>query len=93
MDVEAVYKSILNDMKLIWGELAIFMLKKRVQDVDADPERLTKEDLLKIVELLQEKTLPATLGPEGARRKATVYKSWIQGADVQAGEGFSAVRP
>jgi hypothetical protein len=81
MDAHAVYMSILEDMRSIWGELAIFMLKKRVQDVEADPESLTREDLLKIVKLLQEKTLPSTLGPEGANRKAAIYRSWINRPD------------
>ncbi len=84
MDVRTVYESILDDMRGIWGELAVFMLRKRVQDVDADPDALTRDDLLKIIKLLQDKTLPSTLGPEGANRKAALYRSWVQRDDGAA---------
>ena len=78
MDASDVYKKILNDMKLIWGDLAIFMLKKRVEDVHADPENLSKSDLEKIVDLLGKKTLPTTLGPDGAARRTALYRAWIR---------------
>ena len=74
-----VYNRILNDMRTIWGEIAVFMLKKRARDVNADMANLTKEDLLKIIDLLRQKTLPATLGPDGAEAKAKQYRSWLDG--------------
>jgi len=79
-----VYDRILADMKTIWGEMAIFMIKKRAKDVAADLSNLKKDDLEKIIELLREKTLPSTLGPDGAEAKARQYRSWL-------GDGSSAV--
>ncbi len=72
-----VYNRILNDMRTIWGEMAVFMIKKRAKDVDADLGNLTRDDLVKIIELLRQKTLPATLGPDGAEAKAKQYRSWL----------------
>lgn len=72
-----VYDKILADMKTIWGEMAVFMIKKRASDVKADPANLTKGDMERIIDLLRQKTLPSTLGPEGAEAKANVYRSWL----------------
>jgi hypothetical protein len=79
-----VYDRILADMKTIWGEMAVFMIKKRAKDVAADLTNLKKGDLERIIELLREKTLPSTLGPEGAEAKARQYRSWL-------GDGSPAV--
>ena len=73
-----VYARILGDMRVVWGDVADFMLKKRLTDVHADASRLTKADLGRIVQLLREKTLPPMLGPEGAARKATQYMNWVK---------------
>jgi len=72
-----VYDRILADMRTIWGEMAVFMIKKRAKDVNADLAHLTKEDLDRIIELLREKTLPSTLGPDGADAKARQYRAWL----------------
>jgi len=64
-------------MRATWGNLAEFLIKKRAMDVRANPEALRREDLVHIVRLLREKTLPASLGREGADRKATLYMSWV----------------
>jgi hypothetical protein len=72
-----VYDRILADMRTIWGEMAVFMIKKRANDVKADLARLRKEDLERIIELLREKTLPSTLGPDGADAKARQYLAWL----------------
>jgi hypothetical protein len=72
-----VYDRILGDMKTIWGEMAVFMIKKRAKDVEADLANLRKVDLERIIELLRQKTLPATLGLEGADAKANQYRSWL----------------
>ena len=74
-----VYDKILADMKTIWGEMAVFMIKKRAKDVEADLSSLTEEDLERIIELLRERTLPSTLGPDGAEAKARRYRSWLNG--------------
>jgi hypothetical protein len=73
-----VYERIQTDMIAIWGDVATFMLKKRVQDVQADPANLSAGDLERIVQLLREKTLPSILGPEGAKAKADLYLRWIR---------------
>ena len=72
-----VYSRILNDMRSIWGEMAVFMINKRARDVNADLANLTREDLAKIIELLRRKTLPATLGNDGAEAKAKQYRNWL----------------
>jgi len=77
-----VYNRILNDMRSIWGEMAVFMIKKRAKDVSADVAHLTHDDLSKIIELLRVKTLPATLGREGAEAKARQYRSWLDGGSL-----------
>ena len=73
-----VYERILADMRTIWGEMAVFMIKKRVKDVQADLANLKKDDIEKIIELLREKTLPSTLGPDAAEAKAQKYRSWLR---------------
>jgi hypothetical protein len=72
-----VYGRILADMQGIWGEMASAMLRKRLRDVSADAARLTPDQLREVVVLLQEKTLPSVLGPEGAERKAKLWMSWV----------------
>jgi len=72
-----VYGRILADMKVIWGEMASAMLRKRLRDASADAARLTPDQLRTVVQLLREKTLPSVLGPEGADVKAKQWMSWL----------------
>jgi len=72
-----VYERITADMRVTWGNLAEFLIKKRAMDVRANPDALRRQDLVHIVRLLREKTLPATLGKEGADKKAALYMSWV----------------
>ncbi len=76
-DPGEVYGRILADMKVIWGEMASAMLRKRLRDVSADAARLTADQLRAVVHLLEEKTLPSVLGPEGAELKARLWMSWV----------------
>lgn len=76
-DPDDVYGRILADMQAIWGEMATAMLRKRLRDVSADATRLSRDQLRVVVELLQEKTLPSILGPEGAELKAKLWMSWV----------------
>lgn len=76
-DPREVYDRILSDMRTIWGEMADFMLRKRARDVHADPDHLTRDQVEQIIELLREKTLPSTLGLDGAEAKANVYRGWL----------------
>lgn len=77
MGVQAVYERIAEDMRSIWGDMALPMLRKRVRDVHADPNAMTREDLEKIVDLLRAKTLPSILGDDGAEAKARQYLTWV----------------
>ncbi len=77
MGVQAAYERIAEDMRSIWGDMALAMLRKRVRDVHADPNALTKQDLEQIVDLLRAKTLPSVLGDEGAEAKARQYLTWV----------------
>lgn len=77
MGPSEVYERILADMRTIWGEMAVFMIKKRANDVNADLANLTRKDIEHIIELLREKTLPATLGHDGANAKAHQYLAWL----------------
>ena len=76
-DPGEVYGRILADMKMIWGEMASAMLRKRLRDVCANPAQLTPAELRTVVQLLQEKTLPSVLGSEGAEQKAKLWMSWV----------------
>ena len=64
-------------MRATWGNLAEFLIKKRAMDVRANLDTLRREDLVNIVRLLREKTLPATLGRVGADKKAALYMGWV----------------
>ncbi len=77
MGAQGAYERIAADMRSIWGDMAIALLRKRLRDVHADPNALTKQDLEKIVELLRAKTLPSILGEEGAETKARQYLAWV----------------
>jgi len=74
---QAAYERIAADMRAVWGDMALPMLRKRLRDVHADPNALTKQDLEKIVDLLRSKTLPSILGEEGAEAKARQYLAWV----------------
>ena len=74
---QAAYGRIAADMRSIWGDMALAMLRKRLRDVHADPNALTREDLERIVDLLRAKTLPSILGEEGAESKARQYLAWV----------------
>ena len=77
MGVQAAYERIAEDMRSIWGDMALPMLRKRIRDVHADPNAMTKQDLEKIVDLLRAKTLPSILGDDGAEAKAQQYLTWV----------------
>ncbi len=77
MGAQAAYERIAADMRSIWGDMALAMLRKRLRDVHADPNALTREDLERIVDLLRAKTLPSILGEEGAETKACQYLAWV----------------
>ncbi len=77
MGAQAAYERIAADMRSIWGDMALPMLRKRLRDVHADPNALTNEDVERIVDLLRAKTLPSILGDEGAEAKARQYLGWI----------------
>ena len=77
MSAQAAYERIAEDMRSIWGDMAMAMLRKRLRDVHADPNALTPADLEKIVDLLRAKTLPSVLGAEGAESKARQYLAWV----------------
>ena len=77
MDVQAAYDLIVADMRAIWGDMAPAMLRKRLRDVRANPGSLTRTDLVKIVQLLRERTLPSVMGEEGAEAKANQYLAWV----------------
>jgi len=75
--VQTAYELIVADMRAIWGDMAPAMLRKRLRDVRADPGSLTRTDLVKIVQLLRERTLPSVMGEEGAEAKANQYLAWV----------------
>ena len=77
MGAQVAYERIAADMRTIWGDMALAMLRKRLRDVHADPNALTDRDLERIVELLRAKTLPSILGEEGAEAKARQYRAWV----------------
>ena len=72
-----IYERIVADMKAIWGEMAVFLVKKRASDIRADPSNLTEGEIERIIDLLSQRTLPSTLGREGAEAKARLYRSWL----------------
>lgn len=77
MDVRAAYERIEADMRAMWGDMALAMLRKRLRDVHADVSTLTGDELVKIVDLLRERTLPAIMGEDGAEARAKQYLRWV----------------
>ena len=77
MGVESAYKRIATDMRAVWGDMALAMLRKRLRDVHEDLGTLTRDDLVKIVHLLRERTLPSVIGEEGSEAKARQYLAWV----------------
>lgn len=82
MAIRAAYDRIAADLRTIWGDMALAMLRKRLRDVRADPETLTRDQLAQVVDLLRAKTLPSVLGEEGAEVKAQQYRAWIDEAEA-----------
>ena len=77
MDAKAAYGRIEADMRAIWGDMALAMLRKRLRDVQAELLTLTHDELVRIVELLRQRTLPSIMGEDGADVKARQYLEWI----------------
>ena len=75
--VKAAYLRIEADLRAIWGDMALAMLRKRLRDVHADPDSLTEEELNRVVQLLRERTLPSVMGDDGAEAKAKQYLAWV----------------
>ena len=71
------YGRIEADMRAIWGDMALAMLRKLLRDVQAELLTLTHDELVRIVELLRQRTLPSIMGDEGADVKARQYLEWI----------------
>ncbi len=96
-DPAQVYDRILADMRAVWGEMAAAMLRKRLRDVEvSDPAHLSRATLVRVVQLLKEKTLPSVLGREGAEVKARLWLSWVDGgggAPTPAGAAGSPASP
>ena len=89
MGAQAAYDLIEADMRAIWGDMALAMLRKRVRDVRADLTSLTEADLEKIVDLLRERTLPSIMGEEGAEAKAKQYRRGSRTEVEFAGSGLT----
>jgi hypothetical protein len=81
MRSKKVIDNIVNDLSIIWGEMALFMVNKRLADVGANPEDITEKQMEDMIELLREKTLEMTLGPVKAGQKAILYRKWLQDPD------------
>ncbi len=79
--MRTAYDRIEADLRAIWGDMALAMLRKRLRDVHADLSTLTRDDLVKIIDLLRARTLPSVLGEEGAETKAAQYLAWVDGHD------------
>lgn len=77
-----VVRRIAADLEKIWGEMAVFMIKKRLRDVGATPDTITDEQLLKMITLLERKTLASTLGVQEAHRMSERYRRWVRPVDV-----------
>ncbi len=69
----ASYDPIEADLRAIWGDMALAMLRKRLRDVHPDLSTLTPEDLVKIVDLLRQRTLPSIMGEDASDIKAKLY--------------------
>ncbi|MGI0148714.1 MAG: hypothetical protein ACREDF_04185 [Thermoplasmata archaeon] len=77
MEAQAAYARIEADMRAIWGDMALAMLRRRLRDVHADPATLTQAAVEQIGQLLREKTLPSIMGDDGAEAKAKQYMAWV----------------
>lgn len=75
--MQAAYARIDADMRAIWGDMALAMLRKRLRDVHANPTTLSQSDLERIIQLLRDRTLPSVMGDEGAEAKAKQYMDWV----------------
>ena len=75
--MQAAYERIVADMRAIWGDMGLAMLRKRLRDVHADLSTLTQDDLVRVVDLLRERTLPSVMGEDGAEAKAKQYLAWV----------------
>src|SRR3989475_9931546 len=68
--VKAAYELIEADMRAIWGDMALAMLRKRVRDVRAALTSLTEADVEKMDDLLRGGSLPSMVGEGGAAAQA-----------------------
>ena len=77
MGAQGAYERIAADMRSIWGDMAIAMLRKRLRDMNENPKALTRRNREKIVMLRRTKTRPSTLGEEGEESRAKQYRAWV----------------
>jgi len=80
MEYGAVLGRISADLENIWGEMTPYIMKKRFNDVGGSIDNPSKDQIEKVIVLIEEKALIIALGKEMARKKTLQYMRWLKEA-------------
>ncbi|MBI5001736.1 MAG: hypothetical protein HZB92_09500 [Euryarchaeota archaeon] len=80
MSFEGVIDKIAIDLTSIWGEMTPYIMRKRFVDVGASIENASRDQMERVILLIEEKALAVTLGREMARKRALQYMRWLREA-------------
>ena len=78
MTATLVYGRIKSDLEKTWGMMANPILRNILKRMNVDESAVSRTDLVKLVEQLQQGTLVRTLGVEAASHQISRYRKWIE---------------
>ncbi len=78
MPGNCVIAKIKEDLNSVYGEIAEFLVMKRIDDLGLrNKKTVTFDEVEKVIRLLRKKTFPLTIGSERGREKAHLYMRWL----------------
>lgn len=77
VSASAVYQRIVEDLTRFWGMMAKPMLQKLLKKLGSGENSLTRDDLLRLVDLLEKERLVQVLGLGAVSGQTAKYREWI----------------
>ena len=67
-----------EDLHSVYGEIAEFLVKKRMDDLGLrNKETVTFDEVEEVIDLLWKRTFPLTIGSERGLEKVRLYMRWL----------------
>lgn len=80
MAYEDVLAKISADLSNIWGEMTPYILKKQFTEVGGVVHTPSRDQMERVILLLEERALAVALGREMARKRTLQYLRWLKEA-------------